>query len=36
VIEQIKTQLAQSINIQNKTGVFFSAFDGQGKLLASN
>ena len=36
MIEQIKTQLAQSINIQNKTGVFFSAFDGQGKLLASN
>jgi hypothetical protein len=36
VIEQIKTQLAQSINIQNKTGVFFSAFDEQGKLLASN
>ena len=36
MIEQIKTQLSQSINIQNKTGVFFSAFDAQGKLLASN
>ena len=36
MIEQIKTQLSQSINIQNKTGVFFSAFDAQGQLLASN
>ena len=36
MIEQIKTQLSQSINLQNKTGVFFSAFDAQGQLLASN
>ncbi len=36
MIEQIKTQLSQAINIQNKTGVFFSAFDAQWKLLASN
>lgn len=36
MIEQIKIQLSQAINIQNKTGVFFSAFDEQGKLLASN
>ena len=36
MIEQIKTQLSQSINIQNKTGVFFSAFDAQWNLLASN
>ena len=36
MIEQIKTQLSQSINLQDKTGVFFSAFDAQGQLLASN
>jgi hypothetical protein len=36
VIEQIKAQLSQSINLQDKTGVFFSAFDAQGQLLASN
>jgi hypothetical protein len=36
VIGQIKAQLSQSINLQNKTGVFFSAFDAQGQLLASN
>ena len=36
MIEQIKAQLSQSINLQNKTGVFFSAFDAQGQLLASN
>ena len=36
MIEQIKAQLSQSINLQDKTGVFFSAFDAQGQLLASN
>lgn len=36
MIEQIKAQLSQFINIQNKTGVFFSAFDAQWQLLASN
>ena len=36
MIEQIKAQLSQSINLQNKTGVFFSAFDAQWQLLASN
>ncbi len=36
MIEQIKAQLAQSIDIQSKKGVFFSAFDAQWQLLASN
>ena len=36
MLEQIKTQLSQSINLQSKTGVFFSAFDANGMLLASN
>lgn len=36
LIEQIKSQLAQSIDLQSKKGVFFSAFDAQGQLLASN
>ena len=37
VIEQIKTQLtSQWVSLQSKVWVFFSAFDGEGKLLASN
>lgn len=36
MLEQIKTQLSQSINLQSKTWVFFSAFDAQWGLLASN
>jgi len=37
VLEQIKTQLtSQWVSLQSKVWVFFSAFDGEGKLLASN
>lgn len=37
MLEQITTQLtAQSVNLQSKTWVFFSAFDEKGDLLASN
>lgn len=37
MLEQITTQLtAQSVNLQSKTWVFFSAFDEKGSLLASN
>lgn len=36
MIEKIKAELSQQISLQNKVGVFFSAFDAQGKLLISN
>ncbi len=37
MLEQITTKLtAQSVNLQSKTWVFFSAFDEKGGLLASN
>ena len=36
VIDKIKTQLSSEISLQTKAGLFFSAFDHQGQLLASN
>ena len=33
---KIKTELAKHINLGSKTGVFFSAFDSAGQLLAAN
>ncbi|PZM87236.1 MAG: hypothetical protein DLD55_02365 [candidate division SR1 bacterium] len=36
MITKIKTELAQAIALKNKQGIFFSAFDAEGKLLASN
>ena len=33
---KIKTELAKHINLASKTGVFFSAFDSAGQLLAAN
>lgn len=36
MIEKIKAELSQQISLQNKVGVFFSAFDAQGRLLVSN
>ena len=36
VIEKIKTQIAQMLPLSSKTGLFVSAFDSSGNLLASN
>ena len=36
VIDKIKTQLSSEISLQTKAGLFFSAFDLKGQLLASN
>lgn len=36
MIDKIKTELSQFTSLQNKSGIFFSAFDAQGHLLASN
>lgn len=36
MITEIKKQLSTIISLQAKTGLFFSAFDQQGNLLASN
>lgn len=36
MINRITSELSQSISLQSKIGVFFSAFDAQGNLLASN
>lgn len=36
VIDLITKQLAQTFNLDSKTGLFFSAFDQEGKLLASH
>lgn len=36
VITKIKTELSQVTSLKNKQGFFFSAFDAQGNLLASN
>ncbi len=36
MITKIKTELSQVTSLKNKQGFFFSAFDAQGNLLASN
>jgi len=36
VIDKIKIQLSSEISLQTKAGLFFSAFDSAGQLLAAN